>query len=384
MQYRKFSRLGLQISALGFGCMRFPTLGKPGQIDEAEAIKMLRYAIDNGVNYIDTAWPYHRETSETLVGQALRQGYRGKVYLATKSPVFQINHVTEYDEYLDRQLTKLQTYYIDFYLLHALNKARWEKCLKDDISKFISRGKESGKIRYIGFSFHDSLPVFKEIVDAYDWDFCQIQYNYMDEKYQAGRKGLEYAAGKGLPVIIMEPLLGGRLAEAKTTALEAIWSNAPGGGSPAEWALRWLWDQPEVSLVLSGMSTMDQVQENIRSAAKAAVGSLTKEEIEVIHQARDYYRAKTKVECTGCGYCAGCPAGIDIEKIFTLYNEASMYSEAEKAGKRYQKMKEAGKDFSHCLDCSQCEDICPQNLKVRHHLRDFHAEFNSDSNLTKN
>lgn len=375
MQYRKFGRHDIMVSALGFGCMRLPTLGDPGNIDEAEAIKMLHYAIDNGVNYLDTAWPYHRENSELLVGKALSGGYRQKVFLATKSPLYLIENREQYDHYLDRQLEKLRTDYIDFYLLHALNGKRWQQCLEQDIFDFISRAKSAGKIRYMGFSFHDELPAFKEIVDAYDWDFCQIQYNYMNEDYQAGREGLRYAAAKGLAVIIMEPLLGGRLARVGSPALQAIWDEAPVKRSPADWGLRWLWNQPEVSLVLSGMSTMEQVEENVRAAGESAVDSLSPEELAVIAKARDYYLARTKVDCTGCQYCADCPAEIKIASIFSLYNSAYMYDEHQRAQKAYQSMLDKNTGVARCIDCGQCEAICPQNLEVRRHLREFHREF---------
>lgn len=378
MQYRNFGKHDLKVSALGFGCMRFPTLGDPGKIDEAEATRMLRYAIDKGVNYIDTAWPYHSETSETLVGKALSQGYREKVYLATKSPVFLIKDPAEYDQYLERQLEKLQTDHVDFYLLHALDKKKWQQCLEHNIFDFISRAKAQGKIKYMGFSFHDELSVFKEIVDAYDWDFCQIQYNYMNEEYQAGREGLRYAAAKGMAVVIMEPLLGGRLATTGNSALQAIWEQAPVQRTPAEWGLSWLWNQPEVSVVLSGMSAMEQVEENVRIAGEATVNSLSEAELAVIRKAKEYYLAQTKVECTGCGYCAGCPAKIKIDSIFELYNSAYMYAEQQRTRQAYQRMTAKELDFSHCLDCGQCEAVCPQHLEVRRHLRDFHKEFSEN------
>lgn len=375
MQYRKFGRHDLKVSALGFGCMRLPTLGDQGKIDEAEAIKMLRYAIDHGVNYIDTAWPYHRETSENLVGKALSDGYRQKVFLATKSPLYLIKTKDEYDKYLDRQLEKLRTEQIDFYLLHALNGKKWQECLEHDIFDFITRAKAAEKIKYMGFSFHDELSAFKEIVDAYDWDFCQIQYNYMNEEYQAGREGLRYAAAKGMAVVIMEPLLGGRLARAGSTALQSIWDQGTIRRSPAEWGLSWLWNQPEVSVVLSGMSTMEQVEENVQVAGKSAVDTLSQGELDIIAKAREYYLAQTKVDCTGCQYCGDCPAKIKIASVFSLYNTAYMYDEYQRAKKAYQSMIDKEEDFSQCIDCGQCEGICPQNLEVRRYLREFHEEF---------
>lgn len=374
MQYRKVGKLPVGVSALGFGCMRLPTLGSPGKIDEAKACQMLRYAIDHGVNYIDTAWPYHNETSETLVGKALGQGYREKVYLATKSPVFRIDKAAEFDEYLDRQLEKLQTDHIDFYLLHALDEKRWQKCQKLNVFAFIERAKAQGKIKYIGFSFHDLLPVFKNIVEAYDWDFCQIQYNYMNEEYQAGREGLRFAAAKGLGVIIMEPLLGGRLAR-PNDSLQAIWAGAPVQRTAVAWALDWLWDQPEVSTVLSGMSALEQVVENVNLAKGASVHSLSPADLAAIKSAREHYLAQTKVACTGCQYCADCPAGIAIHRIFDLYNTAFMYDEHREAREGYRSITAREKDFSRCQDCGLCEEVCPQHLEVRRHLGDFHQGF---------
>lgn len=373
MQYRQFGKLNIQVSALGFGCMRLPTLKGKSAVDTEAATAMLRYAIDNGVNYIDTAWPYHKETSETVVGQALRDGYRERVYLATKSPVFRITQRAEFDYYLDRQLEKLQTNYIDFYLLHALTGKRWQQSLKNGVIPFLERAKSAGKIRHIGFSFHDELAAFKEIVDAYDWEFCQIQYNYMNEQYQAGRDGLQYAAAKGLAVIIMEPLLGGRLAQVGDPALTAIWHEAAIQLSPVGWALNWLWNQPEVSLVLSGMSSMEQVVENVALASKSVPFKAA--ELIVVDKVRRYYLERTKADCTGCGYCSDCPAGIKIAEVFELYNHAYMYGEHEEAKNAYRRMANEGKDFSHCLDCSQCEQVCPQHLNVRSLLRDFDREY---------
>lgn len=374
MQYRNFGKLGLKVSALGFGCMRLPTLENPGQIDEAKATRMLRYAIDHGVNYIDTAWPYHQENSETIVGKALGQGYRERVFLATKSPVWRITKHAEYGEYLDKQLAKLKTDHLDFYLLHAMNAKRWENCRQTRVFDFLERAKAQGKIKHIGFSFHDQLSVFKEIADGYDWDFCQIQYNYMNEEYQAGRAGLHYAGAKGLAVVIMEPLLGGRLARADSGPFREIWAKAPREGSPAAWALRWLWHQPEVSLVLSGMSTMAQVEENVRLAGETD-HTLSPPELEMVQRAKEHFLAQTKVACTGCKYCADCPAGIRIDEIFDLYNSAYMYGEREEARRDYRSLAARERDFSRCQDCGLCEEVCPQNLPVRAHLGDFHREF---------
>lgn len=375
MQYRKFGNLGIDVSALGFGCMRLPTLGDPAHIDAAEATRMLRFAIANGVNYIDTAWPYHGENSETFLGQALGDGYRKKVFLATKAPVARIRKPAEFESYLERQLEKLQTDHIDFYLLHALNEQLWQDCQELGALAFLERAKAQGKIRFIGFSFHDSLPAFKKISDGYQWDFCQIQYNYMNESYQAGREGLQYAANKGLGVVIMEPLLGGRLAKAGNPALQTIMAQGLKKRTPVAWALDWLWDQPEVSLVLSGMSTMAQVKENVALAGEARINSFTNTGKNIIDKARRWFLAQVKVACTGCRYCSDCPAGVRIERIFELYNNACMYGEAEKSRQSYQRLINKGNSFSQCQDCGLCERVCPQGLKVRQLLQSVHQEF---------
>lgn len=372
MHYRKFGKTGLDVSALGFGCMRLPVLkGDSGSIDEVEAIRMIRHGIDEGINYIDTAWPYHNETSESVVGKALADGYRDKVYVATKSPVYLVKEPADFDKYLNLQLEKLQTDHIDFYLLHALSAKRWQHCKENQVFDFIQRAKADDRIKYIGFSFHDQLAAFKEIVNGYDWDFCQIQFNYMNENYQAGLKGLRYAAAKGLPVVIMEPLLGGRLARSGPQ-LQEIWDSAPVQRSAVEWALRWLWNQPEVTVVLSGMSAMEHVQDNLRIARDAQPYSLTSQDLAVVDKAKEFYLAKTKVECTGCDYCADCPGKVRISAIFQMYNDAYMYEELAGAKRWYQRITERDSDFSRCIDCGLCEELCPQHLEIRKHLQEFH------------
>ena len=274
MNYRKFGSTGVEVSALGFGCMRFPVIKENDteRIDEEKAIRMIRDAIDSGVNYIVTAYYYHNGQSEPLVGKALQDGYREKTYLATKCPVWALKEEADFERILDDQLAKLQTDHIDFYLLHALDKARFEDGVKKlHLTEHLEKARAEGKIRYLGFSFHDSLEVFQEIVDYYSWDFCQIQYNYVNTEYQAGRKGLQYAASKGMGVVIMEPLLGGRLADPAPHHREVF----PEEKTPVEWTLDFLWDQREVSLLLSGMSTPEQVRDNLTYAGRSSVGMLT-------------------------------------------------------------------------------------------------------------
>ncbi len=366
MQYRKFGKLDVQVSALGFGCMRLPVIdGKSGSIDQAEATRMIRYAIDQGVNYIDTAYGYHEKTSEIAVGKALQDGYRQKVNLATKLPVWLVNESGDFDTLLNEQLGKLQTDHVDFYLMHALNRNSWKKVVDLGLLRKAEAARADGRIRYIGFSFHDTLDTFKEIVDGYDyWDFCQIQYNYMDIENQAGTAGLHYAASKGLGVVIMEPLLGGKLAR-QIPALDPVWEMAATNRTPADWALQWLWNRPpEVSVVLSGMSTMQQVEENIVSAAGSGVGAMAVEDLELIASAREKIRQLSPIPCTKCEYCLPCPNGVNIPRNFEVYNEGAMYNDPEGARNAYQHWISDDAKAAQCIQCQECESKCPQKIAI--------------------
>ena len=357
MQYRKMGNTGIEVSALGFGCMRLP-INEDKTINEEKAIAMIRHAIDNGVNYVDTAYPYHQGTSEIVVGKALKDGYREKIYLADKMPMMKVECAEDFDRILDEQLEKLGVEYIDFYLFHALNKERFEeKVKKFNLIDKIEAAKAAGKIRHVGFSFHDSLETFKEIIDFYDgWEFCQIQYNYINVNYQAGMEGLKYAASKGLGVIIMEPLLGGKLANLAPHVAEAF----PAGKSPIEYALDWLWDQKEVSLLLSGMTEPEHVEANLEYASRSSIGMVTEEERAVYAKAKEIFDRASLVDCTKCEYCMPCPFGLNIPGIFAAYNMSASHGMA--AGKAaYEEM--ATKADS-CRACHRCEKECPQNIKI--------------------
>ena len=360
MNYRKFGNTGVEISALGFGTMRLPTTdGVPlsANIDEKEAIRLIRHAIDSGVNYVDTAYPYHGRTSETPVGKALADGYREKVYLATKSPVVLIEAEGDFDRILDEQLQKLNTDHVDFYLLHALDKKKWETVKKFNLLDKMKKARDAGKIRFMGFSFHDDLELFKTIVDSFDqWDFCQIQFNYINTDYQAGLEGLHYAAGKGLGVVIMEPLLGGALA-APSDALKNALSPKK---SPVEWALDYLWNQPEVSLLLSGMGEMQQVEDNLTYASRSSVGMLSEKEVAMLAHAKEVYDSSILVPCTRCSYCMPCPFGLNIPAIYQAYNATSQ-STMERAKTLYAT---ATPEVSaiDCRKCRRCENVCPQHI----------------------
>ncbi|MEM2057912.1 MAG: aldo/keto reductase [Thermoproteota archaeon] len=363
MKYRRFGKLDWQVSALGFGCMRLPVIGNDhSKVDEPEAIRMIRYAIDHGVNYVDTAYPYHGGNGEIVVGKALRDGYRERVRLATKMPIWNINSREDMDRIFDEQLKKLQTEYVDFYLLHALNKNSWLKVKNLNVFDWAERVVSEDRIKHLGFSFHDDFEVFKEIIDAYDkWILCQIQYNYENEEVQAGTRGLKYAAGKGLAVVIMEPLLGGALAN-PPPAVKQIWDEA--GKDPVEMALQWLWNKPEVSVVLSGMSTMDQVKRNIEFASRSGVGILSDEDLKLIARVHMKYRELRPIPCTRCGYCMPCPNGVDIPENFEVYNHGVAYNAIWSARWVYNNNIPAERRASACVGCRTCEEKCPQKIKI--------------------
>jgi predicted aldo/keto reductase-like oxidoreductase len=384
MQYRSFGRLDWKPSALGFGAMRLPTIDNdPAQIDEAEATRMVRYAIDHGVNYVDTAYPYHRENSERFLGRALQDGYRQRIKLATKMPCWKIQEAGDFDRFLDEQLEKLQTGHVDFYLLHGLNEKRWADMQALDVLRWAEGAIAGGRIGHLGFSFHDRLQVFKEIVDASDlWLFCQIQYNFMDIEYQAGTEGLHYAAGKGLAVVVMEPLRGGRLTKSVPPSIQEIWDSCSSprgrgergeGRSPAEHALQWVWNQPEVSVVLSGMSTFEQVQENIASAGRSGPGTLTDEELALYARVREAYEALCPIPCTGCQYCLPCPNGVNIPEVFELYNDAMMYGNADRSRMAYNNFLSEDERANLCIECGECLDKCPQQIEIPDWLKKAHA-----------
>lgn len=372
MQYRSFGRLDWRVSALGFGCMRLPVIdGDSARIDEPEAARMLHYAIDQGVNYIDTAYPYHGGNSERVLGRVLKGGYREKVRLATKLPCWLVETAADFDRLFNEQLERLQTERVDFYLLHALSEKSWHKVRDLGVLEWLEKRLAEGRVGHVGFSFHDKYPVFQEIVDSFDrWTFCQIQYNYMDVEEQAGTKGLQYAAAKGLAVVVMEPLLGGWLVN-PPEPVQALWESAPVKRTPADWALQWLWSQPEVSVVLSGMSTMQQVQENVASADASRVGLLTPAELDLIARVRAQYKALSPIPCTRCEYCQPCPNGIKIPRLFELYSNAIMFNQMERARQTYARVP-AEEKADLCTQCRQCEEVCPQQIEVTAWLARVH------------
>jgi predicted aldo/keto reductase-like oxidoreductase len=367
MQYRKFGKLDWNASVLGFGCMRLPTLdGNPyGQnINEAQAVGMIHRALEQGVNYFDTAYIYHEGKSEIVLGNALR-GLRDQARIATKCPVWMILEEADFDRILNDQLRKLQTDHIDFYLLHALSKNRWNDIvLKFKLLEKSAAAIRDGRIRHLGFSFHDDYESFPRIINGFDhWTFCQIQYNYMDTENQAGVKGLKLAAAKGLAVVVMEPLMGGRLANPPAAIRQMIDSCAV-KHSPADWALQWLWDQPEVSVVLSGMSAADQVEANLESASRARSHSFQAADLELIAGVRQKYKERAAIPCTKCNYCMPCPNGVNIPGVFEYYNDAFLHEDIPGARFKYQIFVPQSAQASACIACHECEAHCPQKIPI--------------------
>ena len=377
MLYRRMNNVVSDLSILGFGCMRLPVT-KGGDIDEKQATKMLRYAIDHGVNYVDTAYPYHKGESEPFLGRALQDGYREKVFLATKLPSWLIKSRADMDHYLDEQLKRLQTDHIDFYLVHGLMRPFWENLWSLGITDFLDDAIADGRIKYAGFSFHDELALFKEIVDAYHWTFCQIQYNFTDEQNQAGTEGLRYAADRGLGIVVMEPLRGGMLTK-EIPAINKIWEKAVVRRSLSEWALRWVWNHPEVTVVLSGMSSLEQVEKNVAYAENGFPNSLSEEEQNLFGEAKIEYKRRIKVPCTGCRYCMPCPSNVSIPECFEMYNQGCMFDAPDVASVNYGflgGMFSGSPGFaSQCQECQECEKKCPQGIPIREELKKVAAYF---------
>lgn len=374
MNYRALGNTGISVSSLGLGCMRLPLLDAddPKSIDENRAIEMIRYAIDHGVNYIDTAYPYHGGLSEGLVGKALRDGYRERIRLVTKSPTWLIEKEDDFHEYLDEQLERLQTSYLDVYLLHALNKERFEKLVNLGIFDAIAKAKYTGKILNVGFSFHDDHEAFKEICDAYDWDVCMVQFNYMDQDEQAELKGIKYAGSKGIPVVAMEPLKGGVLANPPED-VKSILRKSDRFANPVDWALNWIAQHEEIKVVLSGMSTLDQLIENIHYSEQFEVNSLSESDNAIIDEAKERYLSRIEVGCTDCKYCMPCPHGVDIPKVFTIFNKASVYNDLDRMKSQYGSAGFETKKADLCVRCGACEPQCPQKIMIMDELERAHA-----------
>lgn len=375
MKMRKMGKLGIEVSAFGVGCMRFPMTTVDGVevVDESVSTPAIRYAIDHGVNYMDTAYVYSNQKNEEALGHALRDGYREKVYVATKLPTWCCNSREDMDKILAESLARLETDYIDFYLIHALNKDSWQKMLDLGVLEFLDAAKADGRIRYACFSFHDDYDTFKSILDAYDWDMCQIQFNFMDVENQAGVKGLKLAGERGIPVVIMEGLLGGKLAMAPDN-VQALYDSYPEKRSPVEWAFRWLCNFPEVATVLSGVKDLDMTKDNLAIFDRCEVGQMSAEELALIDKVREAYLSRTRVGCTGCKYCMPCPNEVDIPGIFATWNDLSLYGQTLAGNRRYAKRLEEGHGADKCIGCGACEQVCPQKISIIEALKQAHEE----------
>ena len=373
MNYRT-DKYGNQLSILGFGCMRFPQ--KLGRIDMEETERELMTAFEAGVNYYDTAYIY--PGSEAAVGEIFEKNHiREKVYIATKLPHYLVKSIADLDKIFDEELRRLRTDYVDYYLMHMLTDTEtWDRLKELGIEEWIAKKKESGAIRQLGFSYHGNSEMFCALVDAYDWDFCQIQYNYMDEHSQAGRRGLYHANQKGIPVIIMEPLRGGKLVNRLPDSAKNIFEEYKIKRTPAQWAFLWLWNQPEVTVVLSGMNSDEMVRDNIQTASTVEVGELGEDEEQMLKEVVKAINAKMKVGCTGCGYCMPCPKGVDIPGTFAAYNrryaEGKFWSYIEYV--MCTSLRKNSTAASNCIKCGKCEKHCPQNIEIRKHLDDARKE----------
>lgn len=378
MLYRKMPKTGDQLSILGFGCMRLP--GGQVNVNETEAIAQIRYAIDSGINYLDTAWPYHGGKSEVILGKALQGGYRERVKIADKLPHWLCSKPQDLDYYLNMQLERLNVKVIDYYLIHSLDAASWQKAKALGVIDFMNRAKKDGRIVNVGFSFHGAPEDFKKIIDDVNWDFCQIQLNILDQNFQAGISGLKYAASKNIGVIVMEPLRGGSLAGKLPQDVEKIYRSSNPQRSNAEWALRWVWNNPEVITVLSGMNHRDQIDENIRVAQTATAGSLSPSEVIAIENAASTFRKLMKVPCTGCNYCQPCPKNVNIPMCFHFYNNKHLFKQGFMSRMLYlmQLSSLQGRKpmlASQCVQCGICVKQCPQQINIPSEITKVNREF---------
>jgi uncharacterized protein len=381
MRFRKMGKTNIDVSVLGFGAMRLPMMGGKSGLDsfdpkipinEVEATEMIEYAVQQGINYFDTAYGYHGGKSETFLGKALKP-YRSKVMIATKLPPWMVQKPEDFERIFEEQLSKLGTDYIDFYQVHGLGSTTWPRMKEMGILQFLDKLRASNRIRFAGFSFHDEVKVFKEIVDGYDWAMCLVQYNFYDRIYQAGTDGIAYAASKGMGIVVMEPLRGGRLVDKIPPEVQALWDGAAIKRSPVEWALKWVWNQENISTVLSGVSSLGQLKENAKYANEAAARVLSDGELALIDQVRAEYRKLLKVDCTGCGYCMPCPNGVDIPQNFAMYNDSFMFKESKEMNLFfYNNMLTPQQKASGCTECHVCEDLCPQKIKISESLKGVH------------
>ena len=378
MQYRHIDKWGLDVSTFGLGCMRYPIKPDPQDsskhiTDEEQSIEMIRYAYNHGVNYFDTAYVYGGGESERILGKALK-GIREKVYVATKLPPWKAESYADLERLLDESLLRLQTDYVDFYLLHSLGEDTWKKLVELDALRFLDEMKRKCKIKYACFSFHDVLPVFKTIIDAYDWDMAQVQFNILDENYQAGLEGVQYAASKNIPIVVMEPLRGGFLATQSQEVMD-IWATTGSQRSPQDWAFRWVGSFPEVATILSGSSSVAQVTDSIQLFDAIVPGCMDDKTRQVAKEVQASYQKRSAIGCTGCGYCTPCPNNVDIPHIFHLWNDAYMLEDFKSAGNWFKGTERNNEGPSACIECGICEGLCPQHLPIIEKLQACKTDF---------
>lgn len=382
MQYRTFGKTNEKVSILGLGTMRLPIVdGDYGKVDVPAALRLVRHAVDHGLNYIDTSWPYHSTdqsaggASEPFVGQALREIGRDKVFVATKLPIWAVTSREDMDRFLDKQLERLKTDYVDFYLVHNIMEPTWKNMKALGLADFLDKALQSGKIRHAGFSFHDTPALFREVLDYYNWSFCQHVCNYFDVKFQAGLEGIDAAAARGLGFVAMEGLLGGMLADQLPQEARDVFAAADPTRSPAAWALRWVWNRPQTSLLLSGMNSMAQLDENLRLADEAQPNMMTPGELEAVDKVRRILKSKGEIPCTECGKCA-CPKGVDIPQVFTIYNSNRTFDVIPISCHNYGLMvAPSGHGADKCDGCRECEPLCPEHIAIADTLQKVAAHF---------
>jgi len=376
MLYRELGVTGKNISILGFGCMRLPVVdGKYDQVDMDVAVPLIRNAIDNGVNYLDTAYPYHNGKSEQVISEVIKDGYREKVFIADKLPVWMVNSRADMDKYLQEQIERLKTDKIDFYLLHSIKEDYWENLVSLGVLEFLDDAVSDGKIDHTGFSFHGELELFFDVIDSYNWDMCQVQYNLVDQNYQAGREGIRYASSNDVGVVIMEPLRGGTLVRNVPPEVQEIWDESPVKRDPVSWALRYLWDHDEIDVVLSGMNNYQDLQQNLKIADEGFPNTLMPEEKEIIREVQFAYNQRKDVNCTQCGYCMPCPSSVNIPANLLQLNNAYMFQDTENARMNYYMGIKEGERATNCTECGECEKMCPQMVPIQKALKNVRKKF---------
>ncbi len=370
MLYRKLGSTGENVSILGLGCMRLPVInGQYNKVDTNYAVPLIQKAIDKGVNYLDTAYPYHDGQSEGVIAEALKGGYREKVFIADKLPSWLIQKRSDMDSYLKIQLDRLQTEQIDFYLLHSVKNDNWSKLESLGVLEFLDDAVNDGRIKYTGFSFHGEMELFFDVIDSYKWDICQVQHNIVDDNYQAGKEGIRYASSQGVGVVIMEPLRGGTLVKKVPTEVQEIWDEAAVKRPPVEWALRYLWDLEEVDIVLSGMTMIDDLYQNLKIAEQGLANTLTITEKELIREVKVAYKGRKNIDCTQCGYCMPCPSGVNIPGNFEQLNHAYMFQDVANSRMNYFMLLKEDERASNCTECGDCERLCPQMVPIQKTLK---------------